>query len=526
MIMRLLPLTLLMAASAVATAQYDFYTSTTFTGAVAVSDTGAAVGPSGSGHGIWKPRVNATPVAIGGNSSSGRQGISANGLWIGGSAPGPDTKIEIGRYSVASGTWTTFGGAGGYSGTTRSSCWGISGDGSMVFGYGYGTYTGTGSGTFTGIRPITIQNGNTVDLSQISNANSINRITGASFDGSVVAGRMRETSSTDGVYYWRNLVRTSMYATGTTYLGEPGAVSGDGNLVGGNGNSATGLLVGTLTTWRPYVFDTNTNTYELIATVAGENGNVVPGTATRIDGFVTGITRDGNTAVGFFQVRAPVPTIDKAWGFIWRRGQGVQNIDQWAADNSIAGAATYYLVPMAISPDGKTITGWTIPRTGTYTAGGFMIAGPPHAGADAYTVNFGIETAVPGVRALIKDDGISVQLCQNLDQEDPAPAQLEVTGYFSGSAPSSLTLDVRAKAESNDREIFVEFYNYVINDWVGQPSLPVTDSFALYSINAPGTAADCVRSSDGQVLARITGLLGAADQPTVPCYDFDQVSWR
>ena len=187
------------------------------------------------------------------------------------------------------------------------------------------------------------------------------------------------------------------------------------------------------------------------------------------------------------------------------------------------------IVVFKIENDG-TLTRLT-PGAAIPTGGGrpqFMAMWIPPSSSvpTSYTVNFGIETTVPGVARLAQQDGSTVQLCQNLDQEDPAPVQLEVQGTFPNNSPANLTLDVVAAAEANDREIYVEMFSYALSDWVGSPSVPVTDSLALYSFGAPGTASNFVRNSDGQVLARITGFLGAADQPSLPCFDFDKFAWR
>lgn len=378
-----------LAVSAPALAIPAYYSSATFSSAVSVSNEGTAAGVLGGAFAIWNP-TQGVETSIGGVGSS-QAGISADGRYVGGSAAGSDGKAEIARYDRISGAWTTFGGAGGFSGTTRSSGVGISSDGSTVLGFGYGTPTG--AQTFTGVRPITANVGGVIDYSLIPNATSVNRINASSANGSVVTGRTRYitsgTSTADGAYYWQGGVANPMYISGTTMLGEPSAMSGDGLVIGGLGNNAsttTGLVPNIR---KPYLFERPSNTVTLIDSIAGDNGNTIPGTVTRIDGFLTGLSSDGNTAVGFFRASAPSVFADKSWGFIWTRGVGVQSIDLWAANMGITDAATKYLIPAAISADGSVITGSQFTRSGPFLTTGFMITSIPEPSAISLLVGVG-----------------------------------------------------------------------------------------------------------------------------------------
>lgn len=358
-----------------AVAQLAHIQTTATTTPRAVANNKTAVTTTGSNLGLWQPLTKWGLTNIGG-SSSGNYAISTDGMFVGGTAPGPDTKTEIGRYSLSSGLWTTFGGAGGFSGTARSSCWGMSRDGSTVFGFGYGAPTGTG--TFTGIRPIAFRNGVLNDFALIPNASSINRITASSTDGSIVAGRCRETSTTDGTFWWTTPTPANpVYLSGTNFLAEPSAMSGDGRYIAGASNSFTTSVIGGFNVGLPYIYDRITGTTELIPSIAAVNGNPIPGDSGLVSALVTGMSEDGNTVIGYFRNQIP-NYIDKQWGFIWRRGIGVQTFDQYLIDNGIdttVNGSYLYPIPQGISADGLTITGneFFFPPAPPAISRGFMV---------------------------------------------------------------------------------------------------------------------------------------------------------
>lgn len=180
--------------------------------------------------------------------------------------------------------------------------------------------------------------------------------------------------------------------------------------------------------------------------------------------------------------------------------------------------------------NGTSFSPWvTLATAGTnsrFRGVDFVPSAPDVATATDYVVNFGVETTAPGVANLVANDALYVELCQNLDQEDPAPVQLSVTSNFPNPSPASLNFDVVASADANDRELFVQMFNFDLGDWVGQPSFPITDSDALYTVDCPGSPNAFIDNTSGQVITQITGLLGAADQPTLPCFRFNYVVWR
>lgn len=181
---------------------------------------------------------------------------------------------------------------------------------------------------------------------------------------------------------------------------------------------------------------------------------------------------------------------------------------------------------MALGADGSVYLAGYSYVTVTNANGMLLRYAPPLVVPSGYQVNYGVETSVPGVARLQANDANSVDICQNLDQEDPNPIQVEMNGTNGNVNPATLKFNVVCRAEANDREIFVEMFNFNVGDWVGSPSVPVTDSDALYTFNAPGTAGQFVNDGDGAMLSRITGFLGAADSPTLPCWSFNYCYWE
>jgi hypothetical protein len=323
--------------------------------------------------------MNSVNATIGGAALNGAPSISGNGRYVGGTAAGSDGKLEMGRYDRTTGTWTTFGGTGGFSSGTRSAAYGISPDGKTVVGFGYGTPTG--SGTFTGVRPAVWKEGvGMIDHSFNPTATSTNRINAASNNGKFAGiARFPSSSSTPVGVYWSSGPGSQQgmsYNSG--FLGEAYDISADGTLVAGNGTTLTRDGASTPAS-RPYIYNTVTATTTLISSVAGQNGNAITSSIGSIDGLMTGLTGDGQTAIGFFRGRSTLntPLVDKVWGFIWTSGGGVMNFHQFALSLGVTDTATYYYVPTAISNDGSVIAGYRYLRTGGLAFDSFMITGVP-----------------------------------------------------------------------------------------------------------------------------------------------------
>lgn len=368
-----------------------FHTTTGFANfgfVFAVSNEGTGVASTATEYAIWNP-VAGIQTGIGGVNTSGSPGISDDGRYIGATAAGPDGKAEMGRYDRTTGTWTTFGGTGGYSGSTRSSAWGISPDGKTVVGFGYGTPTG--AGTSTGIHPAVWTEGvGMTDYAFNPTATSTNRIEAASNNGKY-AGVARFPSSSSaavGVYWGSGPGSQQGMVYNSGYLGEANEISADGRVVAGHGSALT-RDSGPVLASRPYLYDTVTGNTTLINSIAGLNGNAVTSAVATIDGLLTGLTGDAQTAVGFFRGRSSGNTalIDKVWGFIWTGAGGVISFDQYVLALGATDTGTYYYVPTAISNDGTVIAGYRYLRSTNAIADSFMITSVP---APATLAIFGV----------------------------------------------------------------------------------------------------------------------------------------
>ena len=356
----------------------DVYTTTGFAGAhiSSVSNNGTGVGLYSTEFGVWNP-ASGFQSGIGG-VAGGRPAISENGQYIGATAVGSDGKGEMGRYNVTAGTWEAFGGTGGYSGSTRSSAWGISPDGRTVVGFGYGAPTG--SGTSTGIHPAAWTEGvGMVNYAFAPTATSTNRIEAASNNG-VMAGYARFPSSSSapvGVYWSSGPGTQQGMAYSTGLLNEAVSISRNGDTIAGHGSTLT-RVTSTVPTSLPYLYDTDTGNVTLIDSVAGMNGNSFTGVASA-DGLFTGLSGDGQTAVGFFRGRNAfnTPLIDKVWGFIWTEADGAIPFDTFVADLGAPDTDLYYYVPTAISGDGSIIAGYRYIKGTPTVVDSFMITNVP-----------------------------------------------------------------------------------------------------------------------------------------------------
>lgn len=97
------------------------------------------VGDNGAEHFMWKAQTGLTLIGgVGPQGYGGQTGISSDGTLISGTRINPNTGLgELSVYDVLTETWTSLGGIGGSSGSSTSSAWGISQDGTSIVGLGW-----------------------------------------------------------------------------------------------------------------------------------------------------------------------------------------------------------------------------------------------------------------------------------------------------------------------------------------------------------------------------------------------------
>ena len=306
-------------------------------------DGSVAAGYAGSSYFRWTAAGG--KVDIGGTTPGGGVGgdaeVSDDGRYISGTSFNPGSGFnEMSRYDHQTGLWTPLGGIGGSNGSEISGGWGISGDGTSIVGLGWrNPPPGASAIQWT-------ETGGTVELasgSSSSRANAVNQ------DGSVVAGWQDGPGRQGAV--WVNGVQTVIFSPDNIPVGEAGAVSADGNWVVGGGLNASGR--------QPWLWDRATSTTTMLGTIAP---GVLP--------FASGVTDDGSTVIGAFQSGPPVGS---GTGFIWRNGV-LQELTSYVESVGVPIPDNFMMnLPLAISGDGKTISG--LGRNSvTFAASGFVVS--------------------------------------------------------------------------------------------------------------------------------------------------------
>jgi uncharacterized membrane protein len=279
----------------------------------------------------WTP--SGGQVFVGGSAPGDGFGGSAvmsdDGAYFSGNTIDPSTQLsQMSRYHIPTGTWELLGGIGSSSGAEGSSGWGISGNGQSVVGLGW-----ISGGTAHAIQwnpP-----GPTQDLGSTVAGNS-SRANATNFDGSVVVG-WQDGDMGRQAAIWDFGVQTLVVDGVGNPLGEASDISGNGNWVVGQGgfdepwrlNRATGV-VDKLGVLNPDAFFPSRG--------------------------ATGISDDGRIVVGF--ERDFANPFGGQFGTIWIEGQGIQDLTTWALARGVPVPENVFLtIPLAISADGKTISG-------------------------------------------------------------------------------------------------------------------------------------------------------------------------
>lgn len=224
-----------------------------------ISGSGNLVVGNGASIGYWDTSVSGGALTFVGGNSTGRVQASNDGTRFGGTSLALDSFTglnynQMSIYSIAGGTWTSYGNLGYHSGTTASSGWGLSGDGNMVLGQAYYNTTAPG-GTAARVNPTvgSVPGGPPVNLHP--NTTNNGRVQGSNFDGTVVGGYAVGTAPgaiwVNGV---EKLMQTDLGA-GTVNLAAIEDISDNGRFALGDGSSVTSGAF--------YVYDRIADTYTL-----------------------------------------------------------------------------------------------------------------------------------------------------------------------------------------------------------------------------------------------------------------------
>lgn len=287
-----------------------------------------------------------------GNGVGGSATLSYDGRYFSGTSLGPQSGLaEISRYDAAVGAWSAFGGLGASSGAETSSGWGLSGDGRQAVGLGWISAGSANAIRWTQATGL-VNLGTTVP-------NRSTRANATDFDGDVVVGWQDGPTGFRQGAFWTNGVQTLISSAGGAPLGELGAVSADGEWVGGIGVSSNNF--------QAYLWNASTGVIDL--------GHLQP----TFRGSVTGISADGRIAVGFDRPFGPALF---GRGFLWTAATGMVDLNTVATNAGINVGNAVLSLPLAISADGLTIVGAGL--AGGQSIGWRLVLPPASCGYQGY----------------------------------------------------------------------------------------------------------------------------------------------
>ena len=297
----------------------------------------AVVGDNGSEHFLWTDQNGLVLIGgVGPQGYGGRTDISSDGTIISGTRINPNTNLgELSVYDVATATWTSLGGIGGSSGSSTSSAWGMSHDGTSIVGLGWVNAGSAHAIQWTAATGM-VDLGSTVSGSS-SRANACNG------DGSVVVGWQDSTTGFRQAAVWTNGVQQLLTHPNSGLASEAGCVSYDGTFIGGGGNSNNNYQA-----WR---YSANTGIED-----------IGPAPVNGWRGATTGMSDDGSVLVGFYRPWPAPATMGQ--GFIYKDGVGIVDLNQAATDLGIDTQGRTLALPLAVSGDGTTVAGVANDGTG------------------------------------------------------------------------------------------------------------------------------------------------------------------
>ena len=310
-----------------------------------------------------------TPIP-GTNGVYSSYSVSNGGLFVCGTMPDSSGNDVAARWSKATGQWTLLGGLVGQSGTSISSAYDISEDGSVVVGLGWVTPNIAHAFRWDPV-------GGLVDLGTLAGALlSSSRADGVSADGTTITGF--DSDPVTGV--WRGVVWTNLVETQTGSL-DPAdpidgpsqgfAVSATGTYV--VGESSTGLF--TPSFWNEnhaFRYDTTNGLLDLGTTPVDPfgwgNHATIP----------TGVSADGRTVVGLSGVAAFGPGAVQPL-FIWNEGYPMMLLSDYLVALGATQVSAWTLERVAgISSNGRVLYGHATNNT-TFAREVFKITIPTPA---------------------------------------------------------------------------------------------------------------------------------------------------
>jgi uncharacterized membrane protein len=295
------------------------------------------VGDNGGEHFMWQDQTGVVLIGgVGPQGYGGQTGISSDGTIISGTRINPNTGLgELSLYDVDTETWTSLGGIGGSSGSSTSSAWGISHDGSSIVGLGWVNAGSAHAIQWTAATGM-VDLGSTVSGSS-SRANACNG------DGSIVVGWQDSTTGFRQAAVWTNGVQELLTFPNNAPASEAGCVNFDGTFIGGSGNDNNNYQA-----WR---YNSNTGME-----------NIGPAPVNGWRGATTDLSDDGSVVVGFYRPWPAPATMGQ--GFIYKDGVGLTDLNQVATDLGIDTQGRTLALPLAVSGDGTTVAGVANDGTG------------------------------------------------------------------------------------------------------------------------------------------------------------------
>lgn len=332
--------------------------------AMSISDGGIVVGDNldSEQYFMWTASDGAMDIGgqIAGQGVGGQPAISNDGRFVGGTLFNPMSGAhEMGRYEVASGSWSPLGGLGTNVDGEVSSGWAISGDGSVQVGLGWVPGANGHAIRWQGGTGL-VDMGSTV-VGRSSRANS------TSYDGSVVVGWQDNDDGRQGAV-WVNGVQTLIADGDGGLVNEAFRVSDNGVWVSG---IAYGGFFEPSDLWR---YNVQTETYEVLGNLSDGSGQSrTAGAAMNADGSIIA----GGT-----------------WGFgpaffgtaiIWQESTGVIRFSEYLDNLGIAyedGYSFTYVTDM--SSDGLWFTGWGLTESFEITS--FVVRVPTPGAVGLFAV--------------------------------------------------------------------------------------------------------------------------------------------